>query len=158
MSKRILVVDDDMSFVRLVERILQGAGYEVNIATNGLNALKIVRDKNPDLVLLDIMLPGVDGFEICRRLRDAPDTAQMPILMGSSKSRKSDREMAIEVGANDFYAKPIKSEELLDMVENLLGLRSSTNDRESVRQSAQDFLGDDNISPSRKGDLGDQRG
>lgn len=150
MSKRVLVVDDDVSFVRLVERILKGAGYEVLIATNGLNALKAVRDENPDLVLLDIMLPGVDGFEICKRLRDTPDNAQVPILIVSSKSRESDRSAAFDVGANDFYAKPIKPEELLGLVNGLLKKKATADESGSVRQSSHEFLGDDIVEAEHK--------
>ena len=150
MSKKILVVDDDVSFVRLVERILQGAGYEVLIATNGLSALKTVRDDKPDLVLLDIMLPGVDGFEICRRLRDTPDTAQVPVLIVSSKSRESDKSEAFDVGANDFCGKPVKSEELLRLVKSLLKTKTPTNEFGSVSQSSHEFLADDIVEAEHK--------
>ena len=168
MSKRILVVDDDVSFVRLVERILRSAGYEVLIATNGLSALKTVQDDKPDLVLLDIMLPGVDGFEICKRLRDNPDTAQVPVLIVSSKSRESDRSAALDVGANDFCGKPVKSklsnssdfndfcgkpvksEELLSLVKSLLRKKSPADEFGSARQSNHGFLADDIVEADNK--------
>ncbi len=150
MPKRILVVDDDVSFARLVERILKGAGYKVLIATNGLSALKMVRDDKPDLVLLDIMLPGVDGFEICKRLRDNPDTAQVPVLIVSSKSRESDKSAALDVGANDFCGKPVKSEELLGLVNGLLREKSPADELGSVPKSNHGFLADDIVETEHK--------
>jgi two-component system cell cycle response regulator len=121
MGKRILVVDDDPTSLKLLDLILNKEGYQVMTASNGLEALRKARLESPDLLILDVMLPGFDGFEICHRLRTEPATATMPIMMLSSKQQKSDQDAASKVGANAFLAKPVDRTALLAKVAELLG-------------------------------------
>ena len=121
MGKRILVVDDDPTSLKLLDLILNKEGYQVMTASNGLEALRKARLESPDLLILDVMLPGFDGFEICHRLRTEPATATMPIMMLSSKQQKSDQDAASKVGANAFLPKPVDRTALLAKVAELLG-------------------------------------
>jgi DNA-binding response OmpR family regulator len=121
MGKRILVVDDDPTSLKLLDLILNKEGYQVMTASNGLEALRKARLESPDLLILDVMLPGFDGFEICHRLRTEPATATMPIMMLSSKQQKSDQDAASKVGANAFLSKPVDRKALLTKVAELLG-------------------------------------
>jgi two-component system cell cycle response regulator len=121
MGKRILVVDDDPTSLKLLDLVLNKEGYQVMTASNGLEALRKARLESPDLLILDVMLPGFDGFEICHRLRTEPATATMPIMMLSSKQQKSDQDAASKVGANAFLAKPVDRTALLTKVAELLG-------------------------------------
>ena len=120
MSEKILVVDDDRSMIRLLEYVLGKKGYSVSSASNGLLALKLAQEEEPDLIILDVMLPGVDGFNTCERLRCGLKTSEVPIVMLSSKGQDSDKETAVSHGANVYLTKPIDSDELLRQVENLL--------------------------------------
>ena len=119
MSK-VLVVDDDQGTLRLFEYILSRQGYEVLTVANGIDGLRIVQQEAPDLVVLDVMLPGLDGFEVCHRLRSAPDTAQTPVIMVSAKGQESDRQTGLKVGADEYLVKPVDRAELLAAVERLL--------------------------------------
>jgi two-component system cell cycle response regulator len=89
-------------------------------ATNGLTGLRKALEENPDLILLDVMLPGLDGFEVCHRLRSEPKTAHLPILMLSAKGQDSDRVAGLRVGANEFLNKPIDREVLLGKIKGYL--------------------------------------
>lgn len=121
MGKKILVVDDDPTSLKLLDLVLNKEGYQVMTASNGLEALRKARQESPDLLILDVMLPGFDGFEICHRLRGEPATATMPIMMLSSKQQKSDQDAASKVGANAFLSKPVDRTSLLTKVAELLG-------------------------------------
>lgn len=126
MSQKVLVVDDDPSTLRLTQHILERGGYEVVTATNGLVGLQKAQREGPALVILDLMLPGLDGFEICHRLRNQPDTARLPILMLSAKDQESDKAMAERVGADGYLSKPVNAGSLLEKVQNLLVSHQST--------------------------------
>lgn len=123
MSEKVLVVDDDPGIVRLMERFLQREGYEVITATNGLQALKTAKNEQLELIILDLMLPGVDGFEVCHRLRDEPNTSKVPIVMVSGKAEERDKEAATEAGADAYLIKSADPSELHDQVKELLSLR-----------------------------------
>lgn len=123
MSK-ILVIEDDPSAKRLVEYTLTHQGYEVITASNGLQGLRKARAENPDLVILDIMLPGLDGYEICSRLREETATANMLILMLSSKVREIDKETGLKIGADDYLAKPAPPSMIIEKVASLLAGRA----------------------------------
>ncbi|MGE5618792.1 MAG: response regulator transcription factor [Sphingomonadaceae bacterium] len=115
---RILVVDDDPKILSLMRRGLSFAGYDVALAPDGEEALSIARDQPPDLVVLDVMLPGLDGLEVCRRLRAGdPD---MPILMLTAKDRVPDRVAGLDAGADDYLVKPFAFDELLARIRALL--------------------------------------
>ena len=121
MPPKILVIDDDPSAARLVGYILEREGYHVDTVANGLEGIKMVRDEEPDLVILDVMLPGLDGFEVCYRLRAEPRTAQLPILMLSAKVQEIDKATGLRAGANEYLTKPADPEEVLTRVKALLG-------------------------------------
>jgi two-component system phosphate regulon response regulator PhoB len=117
---RILVVDDEPEAVELVEFNLKQAGYAVMTAADGAEALKKVRGQTPDLVVLDVMLPEMDGFEICKALRLDPATAKIPIIMLTAKAAEIDRVLGLELGADDYLTKPFSPRELLLRIKKIL--------------------------------------
>jgi len=123
-SEKVLVVDDDPGIVRLMERFLQREGYEVITATNGLQALKTAKNEQLELIILDLMLPGVDGFEVCHRLRSEPNTSGVPIVMVSGKAEEKDREAAAEAGADAYLLKSADPSELHQQVKEILSRKS----------------------------------
>ncbi|MFQ5436160.1 MAG: response regulator [Anaerolineae bacterium] len=116
----ILLIEDDPLAVKMGEMILNRAGYNVLSAMNGFLGLKLAREEHPDLILLDLMLPGMDGFEILSRLRANPATAAIPVLILSAKTREEDKQMASRIGANGYMTKPYHRAELLDQMHFLL--------------------------------------
>jgi len=117
---KILVIEDDPGALRFTAYALQQEGYQVLTAANGVDGLKMALEETPDLVVLDVMLPGIDGFEVCHCLRNTPATANLPILMLSVKRRESDRNMGLAVGADQYLSKPIGPAELVANVGTLL--------------------------------------
>ncbi|MBI2818751.1 MAG: response regulator [Acidobacteria bacterium] len=130
MAGPILVVDDDASNRDLMEEILQGQGFEVITATNGLEGLELVAKQSPDVVLLDIMMPRVDGFEACRRIKANPETALTPVVLVTALSASQDRLRGIDAGADDFLNKPYDPSELLARVRSLVKLKARTDELE----------------------------
>ena len=122
MNAHILLVDDDNRMTSALRRTLAYAGYQVSIASNGEGALSIVRIRPPDLVILDLMLPGIDGLEVCRRLRCAGDG--IAVLMLTARDAVADRVAGFETGADDYLVKPFALEELLARVKALLRRRN----------------------------------
>jgi len=120
MSEKILVVDDEIETLRLVGLTLQRQGYQIVAANNGEQALSMIQSEKPDLVILDIMMPDVDGFEVARQLRDSPATSNLPILMFSAKAQLDDKVTGYEAGADDYLTKPIHPAELVAHVKALL--------------------------------------
>jgi two-component system response regulator MprA len=118
MVRHLLVVDDDRHITDLLRRTLAHAGYTVGVAASGTEALQAVVDRPPDLIILDVMLPGMDGFEVCRRLREGGTTT--PILMLTARDAVPDRVAGLRGGADDYLAKPFAIDELLARVEALL--------------------------------------
>jgi DNA-binding response OmpR family regulator len=114
---RILVVEDDLTLLETLEYNLSGEGYEVLTAADGLTALEVAREEQPDLVVLDLMLPRLDGFEVCRILRRE---TSVPILMLTARADEVDRVVGLEVGADDYLTKPFSMRELLARVKALL--------------------------------------
>lgn len=135
---RILVIDDRERMVKIVQRILEKEGYEVLTAFDGLEGLRKAQEKKPNLIILDIIMPKMDGYEVCRRLQSDPDTAAISILLLTVKGQTDDpniddetidariqeRIEGFEAGAVEFLSKPVTSEELLDRVKALLWLSS----------------------------------
>ena len=110
MSQRVLVIEDDQSIAEIVGILLRGEGYEVSYCANGLQAMSAFMTVSPDLVLLDLMLPGQDGIDVCRAIREVSGT---PIVMLTARSDSQDVVTGLESGADDYIVKPIKNEELL---------------------------------------------
>lgn len=119
-SKKILIVEDDPSFSRAINHIIQKEGYDVITASNGITGLRMAKEDKPDLLILDVMLPGLDGFEICNRLRHEPQTAKLPIIMLSAKGQAADKTTGLKVGANEYLTKPVDRVVLLEKLTSLL--------------------------------------
>jgi two-component system response regulator MprA len=117
MKERILVIEDDEAIVKVLRRGLAYEGYQVEAAYDGENGLKLARDNNPDLVILDLMLPGIDGLEVCQRLRAG---GNLPILILTAKDTVQDRIEGLDSGADDYMVKPFELNELLARVRALL--------------------------------------
>lgn len=123
-TKKILIVEDDPGVLRATSFILEKEGYQIITAQDGLEGLKKAREDNPDLLILDVMLPGIDGFEICHSLRSEPQTADMPILMFSAKGQESDKATGLKMGADDYITKPVDREVLIERVASWLTAKS----------------------------------
>jgi len=120
MADKILIVDDDLDTLRLVGLMLQRQGYQISAATNGQQGLEKAFEEDPDLILLDVMMPDMDGYEVTRRLRQNPSTAETPIMMFTAKSQLDDKVIGFEVGVNDYLTKPTHPSELQARVKTLL--------------------------------------
>ncbi len=120
MSTRILVVDDEPETLELIGFNLKEAGYEVSTALDGEEALKKVRTHGPGLIILDVMLPGMNGMEICKLLKREPATAAIPVMILTAKAAEIDRVLGLELGADDYLTKPFSPRELVLRVKGLL--------------------------------------
>src|SRR6266545_191811 len=120
MSSRVLIVEDEPDIRELVVHHLKREGYQVSAAASGEEALRQVQAAPPDLVLLDLMMPAMDGLEVCRRLRQDPATAMLPIVMLTAKGDEVDRVLGLEIGADDYVVKPFSPKELLARVRAVL--------------------------------------
>jgi len=128
MSARVLVVDDVPANVKLLDARLTAEYFEVVTAADGFEALEICDRDAIDIVLLDVMMPGMDGFEVCRRLKSDPGTSHIPIVMVTALDRASDRVAGLEAGADDFLTKPVNDLQLLSRVRSLVRLKSLTDE------------------------------
>ncbi len=147
MSARILVVDDILPNVKLLEAKLKGEYYDVLTATNGEDALEIAARDMPDMVLLDIMMPGMDGFEVCTRMKSNPKTAHIPVVMVTALTDATDRVRGLEVGADDFLSKPVNDTALMARVRSLIRLKMTVDEwrmRENTANQFGVFTGDVN--------------
>ncbi|WP_336784776.1 response regulator transcription factor [Paenibacillus sp. MMO-177] len=129
MRQHIMVVDDDEKITSLLRRSLAFEGYEVSTASNGMEGLKLLLTADPDMLILDVMMPQVDGWEVCRRVREGGST--VPILMLTAKDDISDRVKGLDAGADDYLIKPFALEELLARVRALLRRKSDRMDESS---------------------------
>ncbi len=137
MTARVLVVDDILSNVKLLEAKLSAEYFDVVTAFNGLECLAKVAETAPDIVLLDVMMPGMDGFEVCRRIKSDPKTAHVPVVMVTALDQPSDRVAGLEAGADDFLTKPVDDAALFARVRSLVRLKMMTDElrmRESTGQ------------------------
>ena len=140
MTARILVVDDIPANVKLLETKLAAEYFDVLTARDGPEALSIAEDQLPDIILLDIMMPGMDGFEVCQRLKDSPKTRHIPVVMVTALSEVPDRVRGLEAGADDFLSKPVNDIALFARVRSLLRLKMMT-DELRLRQETSGDLG-----------------
>jgi CheY-like chemotaxis protein/MinD-like ATPase involved in chromosome partitioning or flagellar assembly len=129
MAEKILIIDDDVDTLRLVGLMLQRQGYEISAASNGSQGLAKALEERPDLILLDVMMPDMDGYEVARRLRKNPTTLTVPILMFTAKTQLDDKVTGFEVGADDYLTKPTHPTELQAHVKALLA-RSAQKEKE----------------------------
>lgn len=138
MTARVLVVDDILSNVKLLEAKLSAEYFEVVSAYNGIDALARMEEHMPDIVLLDVMMPGMDGFEVCRRIKANPKTAHVPVVMVTALDQPSDRVAGLDAGADDFLTKPVDDAALFARVRSLVRLKMMTDElrmRETTGQS-----------------------
>lgn len=133
MSSRILIIEDDEGILKFLRRGLAYEGYQVDVATDGQLGLIAARDTPPDLVILDLMLPGIDGLEVCRRLRAGG--GDIPILVLTAKDSLSDRVIGLDMGADDYMVKPFELDELLARIRALLRRVQPTNRPKVMRFS-----------------------
>jgi DNA-binding response OmpR family regulator len=124
MQQKILIVDDDVDTIRLIKMMLAKQGYSVVTATDGDKAISVTQIERPDLILMDIMMPDIDGYEVTRKLRNEPSTSHIPIIMFTVKNQLEDKLLAFDVGADDFISKPSQPRELFAHIKAVLG-RSS---------------------------------
>jgi phosphate regulon transcriptional regulator PhoB len=120
MLAKVLVIDDEKDIVSLLRYHLEKSGFHCLEGMDGTTALRLVREHHPDLLILDLMLPGMDGLEICRQLRQDAATARLPILMLTAKAEEVDRVVGLEVGADDYVVKPFSPRELVARVRAIL--------------------------------------
>ncbi|MDP2187348.1 MAG: response regulator [Sphingobacteriaceae bacterium] len=120
MKPKILIVDDDPSILLSLDFLLKKAGYEIFIARDGAEALDIIRREMPVCVVLDIMMPQVDGYEVCRQVKSDPLLATVKIVMLSAKSRETDIRQAMELGADHYITKPFATKKFLEEISQLL--------------------------------------
>src|SRR5579864_5519020 len=116
-KEKVLVVDDERNIVELLKFNLEKEGYDVVVAYDGIEAVKLARDERPDLIILDIMLPGQGGLEVCRQIRKEMKT---PILMATAKGEEIDKILGLELGADDYVTKPFSPRELIARVKAIL--------------------------------------
>ncbi len=120
----VLAVEDDKDILELITHSLEGGGYEVTGATTGENGVNAARSEKPDLILLDLMLPGIDGLEVCRRLKADANTAHIPIIMVTAKGEETDIVTGLEHGADDYVTKPFSPKVLIARIRAVQKRRS----------------------------------
>jgi len=122
MSKgRILVVDDEIYIVHILDFSLGMEGYEVITALDGEQALEKLKTEKPDLIVLDIMMPKLDGYEVCKAIKSSPETRHIPVILLSAKGRNVDQKLGFDVGADDYITKPFSPRKLVERINQLLG-------------------------------------
>lgn len=143
MTARVLIVDDIPTNVRLLEARLAAEYYEVLTASSGREALELCDREDVDIVLLDVMMPEMDGFEVCRRIKANPDTAHIPVLMVTALDQPSDRVRGLDVGADDFLTKPVDDVQLMARVKSLVRLKSLTDELRARARTGQEIAIED---------------
>ena len=121
MSRRILAVDDEPHILKLVSFSLRAKGFDVLEATDGLSAIEIAETEQPDLILMDVMMPALDGYEACRRIKANPKTAHIPVVMLTAKTQVAEQKAGLDAGALDYVCKPFTPKDLVAQVNGFLG-------------------------------------
>jgi CheY-like chemotaxis protein len=142
MPHKILIVDDNQQNCELLEAYLSDLDCQVEMAGDGREALAKVPTFQPDLILLDVMMPKLSGFEVCKQLKEDPNTRRIMILMVTALNELGDIERAVDAGTNDFLSKPVNKIELLKRVENMLQLKDIADENERLRQYIQQMEDD----------------
>jgi two-component system, OmpR family, alkaline phosphatase synthesis response regulator PhoP len=141
-KNRVLIADDNEANVELLEAYMGGLELETAIAIDGQDTLDKVASFQPHLILLDIMMPKLSGFEVCKRLKSSPTTSGIMILMVTALNELGDIERAVEAGTDDFLSKPVNKVELIKRVENMLKLRDVSDELERLRRYIEEMEGD----------------
>ncbi len=136
MAHTVLVIDDEPELIKLLDYNLTKAGYLAISAKDGVSGLEMARKHAPNLIILDVMMPRLDGWEVCKKLRAEPATASTPLLMLTSKADEGDRVLGLELGADDYVTKPFGVRELLARVKALLRRAEATPERSEVLQAS----------------------
>lgn len=138
-KSRILIADDNEANVELLEAYLAGVDCELAIAADGREALDMVAEFRPDVILLDVMMPKLSGFEVCKQVKDDPETRQIMILMVTALNELGDIERAVAAGTDDFLSKPVQKVELLKRIENMLRIKDISDENERLRRYIQEM-------------------
>ena len=139
---RILIADDNQANCELIEAYLADVDCDIEIAVDGQDTLAKVTSFQPDLILLDVMMPKLSGFEVCKKLKEDPQTRRIMILMVTALNELGDIERAVAAGTNDFLSKPVNKIELLKRVENMLRLKDVSDENERLRRYIQEMEDD----------------
>jgi len=146
-ASRIVIADDNQQNCELLEAYLGDEGYEIVVAVDGQETLERVAAFRPDLVLLDIMMPRMSGYEVCQQMKQEPETADIPILMVTALNEPGDIERAVAAGCDDFLTKPVNRLELTTRVRTLLKVRHLTNERDRLLAYLAEIDGFDRLRP-----------
>ncbi len=120
-KKRILIIDDEAQMVQMVQMRLEAVGYEVIKAHDGQTGLEMAKQENPDLIILDVMMPKMDGYKVCGLLKADARYNKIPIIMFTARAQESDKELSEDVGANAYINKPLNAEDMMNKIKKLLG-------------------------------------
>ena len=131
-SKKVLIVEDEADIAQLVKLYLEKEGFHTNVAKSGFEALTLIKSEHPDLLILDLMLPEIDGIEVCKKIRNAPDTALLPIIMLTAKAEESDTIVGLELGADDYVTKPFSPKVLVARVKALFRRLERTDEQKPL--------------------------
>lgn len=133
MPKKVLVVDDNQDAIHILTAVLKKGGYLVSVALNGEEAMERVREDRPALILLDIMMPKMDGYEVCKTVKASAETRDIPVLIVTARKDPESRKRGMDVGASDYLVKPIRPAEILSKVREYLGNDDSTSPPPSLK-------------------------
>lgn len=140
-TDKILIADDNEANCELLQAYLQDVPCEIQLAVDGQDTLDKVASFQPDLILLDVMMPRLSGFEVCKKLKDDPATSRVMVLMVTALNESGDIERAVAAGTDDFLSKPVNRVELVKRVENMLKLKDVTDEVERLRQYIEEMDG-----------------
>jgi len=121
MAKKIMVVDDEPYIARVIKFKLEQEGYTVISANDGQSGLQKIKEEKPDMVLLDVMMPGLSGYEVCQKIKEDAELAGIPVVILTAKGQERDREQGLTIGASDYITKPFSPNRLLELVKNMIG-------------------------------------